>query len=303
VSDTRALEGTPLRQLSTVAAADLSATVPPEPSGAQALRLSIIIPAYNEEKRIGRTLECVRSHFAAQLRPGLGDIEIIVVNDGSKDGTARLVQSCRTAIPSLRLITNKTNRGKGYSVRQGVRQARGSVILFMDADLSFSMEDVEKLLAAVAAGNDVAIGSRSMDRSLMGAPPPLVRRIAGGIFNRLARAIVGLPFRDTQCGLKAFVRDCCLILFEQQRIEGFGFDPELLFLARRHGLKTAEVAVRSSHDPGSKVRLLHDSSRMLLELAYIWWNGLLDRYPLPDSSQRRRRIYREAICGQEQRQA
>jgi dolichyl-phosphate beta-glucosyltransferase len=302
VSRTQALEGTPVRQPSSSGAAlDLPPSVRTE-LGTPALRLSIIIPAYNEEKRIGRTLECIRSHFTQQLGNGLSDFEIIVVDDGSTDGTVQVVQSYRPVVPSLRLVSNRTNRGKGYSVRRGVQHAVGSIVLFMDADLSFSMEDVEKLLAAVAAGDDVVIGSRSIDLSLMGVPPPLMRRIAGAIFNRLARAVVGLPFRDTQCGLKAFVRDRCLILFEQQQVEGFGFDPELLFLARRHGLKTAEVAVRSSHDPGSKVRLLQDSSRMLVELAYISWNRLLDRYPLPDSSQSHRRIYRGPICEREQSQ-
>jgi dolichyl-phosphate beta-glucosyltransferase len=250
----------------------------------QPLALSIIIPAYNEEKRIGRTLNCVHSHFAAELGGlGLNDIEVIVVDDGSTDSTALVVLNYAAAIPSLRLILNQTNRGKGYSVRRGVHAARGRIVLFTDADLSFSMEEVGKLLATIAAtGDDVAIGSRSIDRSLMEAPPPPVRRIAGAIFNGLVRIVVGLPFRDTQCGLKAFVRDRCLILFEQQQIEGFGFDPELLFLACRHGLKTVEVPVRSSHDPNSKVRLLRDSLRMLQELLHIRWNGLLDRYPVPD---------------------
>jgi glycosyltransferase involved in cell wall biosynthesis len=264
------------------------------------LELSIIIPAFNEERRIGRTLACVHSYFAAQHGClGLKDVEVIVVDDGSTDGTRQVVHSHATAFRSLRLVSNETNRGKGYSVQRGVREARGRVVLFTDADLSFSMADVGKLHATIAAGNDVAIGSRSVNPSLLKTPPPPIRRVAGVIFNRLARTVTGLPFRDTQCGLKAFMRDRCLILFEQQQLQGFGFDAELLFLARRHSLTTVEVPVRSSHDPDSKVRLIRDSLGMLWELLSIRWNGLLDRYPIPTelAADQRGGIYDECSSG------
>jgi dolichyl-phosphate beta-glucosyltransferase len=256
-----------------------------EAPGHRRPELSIVIPAYNEEKRIGGTLECIRRHFA--VRPsglGLNDIEVIVVDDGSVDGTAHVVQNFAREITSLRLVSNGINRGKGYSVRHGTHEARGRIALFMDADLSFSMQEVEKLLAAITAGNDVAIGSRGIDPSLIETHPPLMRKIAGIVFNKLVRLSIGLPFRDTQCGLKAFVRERCRTIFEQQRIERFGFDPEILFLARRQGLRTAEVPVRSSHDPASKVHILRDSVLMFWDLVYIRWNSALNRYPPHDTA-------------------
>jgi dolichyl-phosphate beta-glucosyltransferase len=272
-----------------VTAADLARSVSSDLSRTRPPALSIIIPAYNEAKRLGATLVTIQSHFAVP-RGGIGldDIEIIVVDDGSTDGTPEVVRNYSAAIPSLRLVANGANRGKGYSVRHGMREARGRIALFADADLSSSIEDTEKLLAAIAAGNDVAIGSRGIDVSLMKEPRPVMRKIAGLAFNTLVRVVVGLPFHDTQCGFKAFVRDRCRILFEQQQIEGFGFDPELLFLARRHNLKTVEVPVRSSHDPASKVRLIRDSLRMASDLVRIRWNGLLDCYPRRNTRQGQR---------------
>jgi dolichyl-phosphate beta-glucosyltransferase len=249
------------------------------------LELSIIIPAYNEEKRIGRTLECIRTHFTE--RPSalvLDDIEVIVVDDGSVDGTSQVVQKYASELPSLRLVSNDRNRGKGYSIRHGMLEARGRIALFMDADLSFSMAEAEKLLSTLEKGGDVAIGSRSIDPSLMETPPPLIRKIAGSVFNNLVRVLIGLPFRDTQCGLKAFARDRCRPIFEQQRIERFGFDPEILFLAQQQGLKTAEVAVRCSHDPASKVRILRDSALMFWELVHIRLNSICNRYSSQDAS-------------------
>lgn len=244
----------------------------------RALELSIIIPAYNEEKRLGRTLARIRDYFAGRaVWPE--EIEFIVVDDGSTDGTARVVRDWMREMPSLRLVSNPANHGKGYSVRQGMLAARGRIALFSDADLSTPIEESEKLLAAIEAGNDVAIGSRAIDRSLIVVHQSRFREVAGMIFNGFVRLITGLPLHDTQCGFKAFVRERCRIIFEQQRINWFGFDPEILFLARRHGLRTAEVAVRWAHDPGTKVRVLSDSLRMFGDLLYIRWNWLLGRYP------------------------
>lgn len=245
--------------------------------------LSIIIPAYNEEKRLGATLNRIHDFFSSRGDGlSLSDTEILVVDDGSADATAEVVRSFGARIPQLRLIQNGVNRGKGYSVKRGMHEARGDVALFTDADLSLPIEEADKLLVAIGEGNDVAIGSRGIDPSLMGTPPPFLRSLAGGIFNTLVRLFIGLPFHDTQCGLKAFSRTRCHAIFEQQRIERFGFDPEILFLARRHGLKTAEVPVRSSHDPASKVRLWRDSTRMFCDLLYIRWNSLSRRYAGPN---------------------
>lgn len=240
--------------------------------------LSIIIPAYNEENRLERTLIQIRDYLTSQgLAPE--EFEILVVDDGSTDNTRRVAERWAETMPSLRLICNGQNRGKGYAVRHGMLEARGRIALFTDADLSAPIEESRKLLAAIAAGNDVAIGSRAIDRSLIFARQSRFRESAGILFNSLVKILTGLPWHDTQCGFKAFVREPSRIVFEQQRIERFGFDPEILFLAERHGLRTAEIPVRWAHDPATKVHVLRDSLLMLCELLFIRWNWLLGRYP------------------------
>lgn len=184
-------------------------------------------------------------------------------------------------MPWVRLVSNGANRGKGYSVRHGMLEARGRIALFTDTDLSSPIEESEKLLAAIRDGNDVAIGSRALDRSLIAVRQARLRELAGIIFNGFVRLFTGLRIHDTQCGFKAFVREPSRIVFQQQRILGFGFDPEILFLAQRHGLRTAEVPVRWAHDPASKVHVLYDSMRMFGDLIFIRWNWLLGRYPRP----------------------
>ena len=239
--------------------------------------LSIIIPAYNEEKRLPRALARLRDYFAARGTPS-SDFEILVVDDGSTDGTARVAQEWTRELPSLRVVPNERNRGKGYSVRHGMLEAHGRLALFTDADLSSPIEELEKLLAAIRAGNQFAIGSRALDRSLIAVHQSRLRELAGIIFNAVVRFATGLPYLDTQCGFKLFVLDSSRIVFEQQRIEGFGFDPEILFLARRHGLRGAEVPVRWAHDPATKVHVVRDSLRMLGDLLYIRWNWFRGRY-------------------------
>ncbi|MGH9593369.1 MAG: glycosyltransferase, partial [Bryobacteraceae bacterium] len=166
----------------------------------------------------------------------------------------------------------------GYSVRHGAREARGRVVLFTDADLSAPIEEADKLLAAMQT-HDAAIGSRALDRALIREHQPALREFGGILFNWIVRMVLGLPFRDTQCGFKAFAAAPSQILFAQQRIERFGFDPELLFLAKRHGLQVAEVPVRWSHDPGPRVSFFRDSVRMTWEVLRIRWNALAGRYP------------------------
>lgn len=241
--------------------------------------LSVIIPAYNEERRLGRALDRIREYFSSSW-PGLDRLEIIVVDDGSTDGTPSLVESRAGEMPYLRLVSNGANRGKGFSVRHGMLEARGRIALFTDADLSAPIEEFSKLLAAIDAGNDVAIGSRAIDRSLIFVHQSRLRELAGIIFNGFVRLFTGLPFLDTQCGFKAFVTERCRIVFEQQRIERFGFDPEVLFLAKRHGLRAAEIPVRWAHDPATKVYVVRDSVIMFADLIYIRWNWVLGRYPV-----------------------
>jgi glycosyltransferase involved in cell wall biosynthesis len=240
--------------------------------------LSIIIPAYNEERRLARGLAKIRDYLASR-RLAAGQVEIIVVDDGSKDRTAAIAEEWSRELPSLRLVPNGENHGKGYSVRHGMQEARGRVALFTDADLSAPIEEADKLLAALDAGNDVAIGSRAVNRALIFGHQSRLRELAGMIFNGFVRLFTGLSFQDTQCGFKAFVREPAQIIFTQQRIEGFGFDPEILFLAKRHGLRAVEIPVRWAHDPATKVHVVRDSLLMFLDLAYIRWNWLLGRYP------------------------
>ena len=243
---------------------------------ARAPELSIIIPAYNEEPRLPRTLERIREYLASKGN----EAEVLVVDDGSRDGTAKLAREWQARWPAVRLVSNVGNRGKGYSVRHGMLEARGRVALFTDADLSAPIEEADKLLAALASA-DVAIGSRALDRGLISVHQSRVRELAGIIFNLIVRLMTRVPFRDTQCGFKAFVRARARIIFEQQKIEGFGFDPEILFLAERHSLRAVEIPVRWSHDPATKVRVLRDSLRMFCDLVRIRWNWLLGRYPRP----------------------
>ncbi|HKV61694.1 MAG TPA: dolichyl-phosphate beta-glucosyltransferase [Candidatus Acidoferrum sp.] len=236
--------------------------------------LSIIIPSYNEELRLPATLERIADYVSTSGH----NAEVLVVDDGSKDGTAAVAEYFRVKIPTLRVVSNGVNRGKGYSVRHGMQEARGRIALFTDADLSAPMEEAGKLIEALEA-YDVAIGSRAMDRSLITVHESPFREFAGIIFNKIVRSILWLPFVDTQCGFKAFRRERCSIIFEQQTIERFGFDPELLYLARHHGLKAVEIPVRWGHSPATKVSMLHDSIQMFIDVFAIRWNSLKGRYP------------------------
>ena len=236
--------------------------------------LSIVIPAFNEELRLPATLE----RIAAYLKSSHRDVEVLVVDDGSRDRTAALAESLRNKIPTLRVVPNGVNRGKGYSVRHGVQEARGRIVLFTDADLSAPIEEADKLVDALEQF-DVAIGSRAVNRGLITVHESPFREFAGIIFNKIVRLILRLPFVDTQCGFKAFVRERCQILFEQQTIERFGFDPELLYLARHHGLRAVEIPVRWGHSPATKVNMLRDSLQMFLDVLVIRWNSLRGRYP------------------------
>lgn len=236
--------------------------------------LSIIIPAYNEEARLPRTLGRIQDYLVTRGFTA----EIIVVDDGSTDSTARVVEDWRCKLPSLRLLKNEQNRGKGFSVRRGMLEARGRVALFTDADLSAPIDEGEKLLDALQDA-DVAIGSRAINRKLIEVHQSGMRERAGIIFNFIVRIMTGLPFADTQCGFKAFRSERCRRVFEQQRVEGFGFDPEILFLAQRQGLRIVEIPVRWAHDPATKVHVVRDSARMFMDLFAIRWNGLMGRYP------------------------
>ena len=233
--------------------------------------LSIVIPAYNEARRIRDTLERV-CHFK-ESKPYA--VELIVVDDGSTDQTVETVAE----FPAIRLVRNNHNHGKGYTVRRGVLETRGEFVLFTDADLSTPIEEADKLLSALeASGADVAVGSRALERELIGIHQPWLREMGGRFFNLLVRAFTGLKLHDTQCGFKLFKRSSTLRAFEQMRIEGFGFDPELLFLIIRTGGRVVEVPVRWNDNPATKVRLLRDSTQMFIDLMAIRWRALMEKY-------------------------
>ena len=236
--------------------------------------LSIVIPAYNESARIEATLERVMACVQTQA----WDAEVLVVDDGSKDETAAIVERWMERFPRLHLIKNPGNRGKGYSVRNGLLQAAGEVVMFTDADLSSPMEEGNRLLAALDNGADVAIGSRWMDRQKQTIQQPLYRQFFGRCFNAITRGVMGLPFKDTQCGFKAFKRPAAQVIFRLQRIERWGFDPEILFIARKLKYSIAEVPVTWGHDERSRMSYLKDGMKMLEEMAVIRYNSLAGRY-------------------------
>jgi glycosyltransferase involved in cell wall biosynthesis len=249
-------------------------TSSPPASQASSFQLSIIVPSFNEELRLPRSLELI----AAYVNASKGSSEVLVVDDGSTDRTAEVAASFSDRIANLRVLKNGENRGKGYSVRHGMMAAKGEYVLFTDADLSAPIEEADKLLSALQQ-YDVAIGSRAMNRKLIEVHESPFREFAGIIFNRIVRIVLWLPFVDTQCGFKVFRRERCRIIFEQQRIERFGFDPELLYLARHHGLKSIEIPVRWSHSPATKINMMRDSVLMFVDVFTIRWNALLGRYP------------------------
>ena len=222
-------------------------------------QLSIVIPAFNEQARIGATLDRVMD--CVETRGW--DAEVLVVNDGSRDNTAAMVSEMARRYPRLRLIENASNRGKGYSVRNGILQARGEIVMFTDADLSAPIEEAERLFAAIAEGADVAIGSRWLDRSRQTLQQPIYRRFFGRCFNWLTRLVMNLPLADTQCGFKAFRREAAQAIFVRQRIERWGFDPEILYIALRMGFHVKEVAVTWGHDDRSRISYVKDGLRML----------------------------------------
>lgn len=236
---------------------------------------SIVIPAYNEAKRLPRTLHSILGFIADRN----WDAEIIVVNDGSNDETADVARAFSAKYPAVRLVDNLVNCGKGQSIRDGVRVANGDVILFADADDSTPIEDAEKLIDAIDHGADIAIGSRWVDRKLQTQPQPWYRRLNGRLYNLLLRNILNLDYKDTQNGFKAFTRTSAKTIFSLQRISGWGFDAEVLYLARKFGFSVREVPVEYTYcAEGSKIRPYRDGARMFSELLKVRWYAQTGAY-------------------------
>ena len=242
------------------------------------VHLSVVIPAFEEVARIGPTLEQVRSYLQGQAF----DSEVVVVVDGSRDGTLALVRAAMAGWPALKVLENDTNRGKGYSVRRGMLEARGRYLLFSDADLSTPIAEVGRLIAALEAGGDIAIGSRALAGSDVRVRQAWWRQSMGRVFNHIVRLVAVSGFRDTQCGFKCFRRDTARRLFALQRITGFSFDVELLWIARRLGYRVVEVPVTWVNDPSSRVSPVTDSLRMLVDLARLRYYDLRGAYRAGD---------------------
>ena len=232
--------------------------------------ISIIIPAYNEEKRLPATLTAVKAYLASTT---WDFTEIVVVDDGSRDNTPGVARQA-----GVRLLQNPGNRGKGYSVRHGMLEAKGDWLLFSDADLSTPIEELEKLWSAIERERAQAvIGSRDLDRSLIGVRQPLFREFGGRFFNLVIRLITGLPFHDTQCGFKLFEGAAAREIFRRQRVERFGFDVEVLYISQRLGYRTLEVPVRWNDVAGTTVKMMGALAAFFDPLK-VRWNGLTGKY-------------------------
>jgi len=235
---------------------------------------SIVIPAYNESARIGGALQAV----VACIRQCGWNAEVVVVDDGSHDDTAEIVRAFAANAPEVRMLQNPGNRGKGYSVRNGILHSLGEIVMFTDADLSAPIEEANGLFAAIAGGADIAIGSRWLERTRQSIRQPLYRQFFGRCFNLVTHAVMGLPYADTQCGFKAFTRAAAQTVFQLETIERWGFDPEILFIARKRGYRVVEVPVSWAHDERTRISYLRDGTRMLQDIAIVRWNALRGHY-------------------------
>jgi dolichyl-phosphate beta-glucosyltransferase len=243
----------------------------------QNLDLTIVIPAFNEEARLERPLRSYLDYCRGTQR----SVEVIVVDDGSRDRTSSIVEQLADEYPELRLIRLAENRGKGYAVRSGVVNARGDLVLFADADGATPLCELVRLEQALAAGADVAIGSRVLDATGVTVKARFYRRVIGRAFHRLVETLTVRDIKDTQCGFKLFRGEVAHDLFSRMRMNGFSFDVEVLMMARRHGYRISEVPVNWTHQPGSKVNLIIDSARMARDLFIIRGRYLRGEYMLP----------------------
>jgi dolichyl-phosphate beta-glucosyltransferase len=227
--------------------------------------LSIVIPAYNEELRLERTVRDAVEYFRSTRR----SFELIVVDDGSRDETTGLVRRLSDQLPEVRLIRLAANHGKGYAVRSGVVNSQGRLVLFADADGATPFAEIERLEAALSDGADLAVGSRALQAQGVQVRAKLYRHLIGRTFHWLVESLTVKGVKDTQCGFKLFRSAVAHDLFSRMRMNGFSFDVEVLVMAKRRGYRIAEVPVNWTHQPGSKVRLTVDSLHMAADLLRI----------------------------------
>lgn len=237
--------------------------------------LSIVIPAYNEEGRIGNTL----SEIISYLKTKDYRSEIIVVNDGSTDSTIPIVKKeSEKKDYEIKITENAVCRGKGYSVQKGVMETSGEYVLLTDADLSTPINEIEKLMYWLEKDYDVAIGSRGLKDSQVEIHQTFIREYMGKIFNKIMSLLVFTGFKDTQCGFKCFKRDVVNSIFKKQTIRGFAFDVEILLIAKRQGFRIKEVPVRWLNSPHSRVHIVRDSVLMLYDVFRIRIYDSMKRY-------------------------
>ncbi|KPJ73038.1 hypothetical protein AMJ48_02710 [Parcubacteria bacterium DG_74_1] len=239
------------------------------------MKLSIVVPAYNEEKRLPKTLEEISKYLSRQSY----DYEILVVNDGSTDETAQITENSKSKIKNLRLINNKKNNGKGFVVRQGMLSAKGEYRLFTDADNSTSIGQIEKMWPEFEKGVGVVIGSRDIKGAILDPPQPWLRQIIlGEGFKLFRKLVIGLwKVEDTQCGFKCFTKKAAEDIFPKCRIDRFAFDPEILIIAKKLGCQIKEIPVYWKNDPESKVKF-KSILKIALDLFRIRWNLITGKY-------------------------
>jgi dolichyl-phosphate beta-glucosyltransferase len=218
--------------------------------------LTVILPCYNEAQRLPGTLQALLAHLSAAP----GNVEVLVVDDGSTDATAGVAEAVAATDRRVRVLSYGSNRGKGFAVRTGMLAAQGDLVVFTDADGSYQPSDLDRILEALAQA-PVAIGTRAG-----GASGPVARRAASRVFNLAIRGTLGLPFADTQSGLKGFRRPAAQQIFRRARVDGFAFDVEVLWLAGQLGLEVTEVQVQAMERQGSKVQMVADALAMLGEV-------------------------------------
>ena len=229
--------------------------------------LSVVVPVYNEEKMVLETIRRVEAFMTLKQWAW----ELLIVNDGSTDNTAAVVENYLKshAGTPVRFLSYGENKKKGFAARQGVLASKGEYVLLTDADLSAPIKEVERLMRALKEGNDVAVGSRAIHAEGCEVQQTLKRRIAGRVFNFFVQTLVVRGIRDTQCGFKCFKKEAAHLLFSKQKLDGFCFDVEVLYLAKKNGLKIKEVPVMWRQGANSKVRLFRDSILMLKDLFHI----------------------------------